>query len=54
MILTVIYFGYENGFNTIKPFQTKNAAIHEIASGFTKLPSMRFNGYMKFYSKFFD
>ena len=54
MLLSVKYLGDEINFNTIKPIQSKKAAIYNIASPTTKFELMNFIGSMNFNSKYTD
>ena len=47
-------FGQKDGLNTIKPFQSKIAAIHKLTSQTTKIEPMRLIGSMNIYSTVFD
>ena len=54
MLFTVKHLGHESGFITIKPNQTKVAAIHENHSATTKIELMKFIGSMNFNLKNID
>ena len=54
MLLIRKDLGQESGLNTIKPIQSKLAAIHNIPSQNTKIERLRFIGLMNFFSKFIE
>ena len=53
LLLTVKCVGLEIDYNTIKPFESKNAAFHKIYSPTTEIGLMKLIGSMSFYAKFF-
>ena len=54
MLLKVKFFGYEIGYNTIKPIHSNIAAIHKIPSPTGKVALMNFIGALTFYTKFIE
>ena len=54
MVLQVEFFGHEIDYKTSKPVNSKNAAIHKIASPTGKVAIMSFIGAFKFYTKFIE
>ena len=54
MLLKVKLLGHELGYDTIKPFHSKNAAIHKILSPTGKVALMSFIGALNFYTKFVE
>ena len=50
-LLKVKFLGHEIGYNTIKPFDSKIAAIHKIPSPIGKVALMNFIGALNFYTK---
>ena len=51
MLLKVKFLGHEIGYNTIKPFHSKFAAIHKIPSPTGKVALMSFIGALNFDTK---
>ena len=54
MLLKVKLLGHELGYNTIKPFHSKSAAIHKILSPTGKVALKSFIGALNFYTKFVE
>ena len=54
MLLKVKILGHENGYDTIKPIQSKIAAIHKNFSPTGKVALMSFIGAFNFYTKFIE
>ena len=54
MLLKVKLLGHEIGYNTIKPIQSKIAAIHKIPSPTGKVALMSFIGALSIYTKFIE
>ena len=54
MLLKVKFLRHEIGYNTIKPFHSKIAAIHKIPSPTGKVALMSFIGALNFYTKFIE
>ena len=54
MLLKVKILGHEIGYYTIKPIQSKSAAIHKIPSPTGKVALMSFIGALNFYTKFIE
>ena len=54
MLPKVKILGHEIGYYTIKPIQSKSAAIHKIPSPTGKVALMSFIGALNFYTKFIE
>ena len=54
ILLKVKFLGHEIGYNTIKPINSKIAAIHKIPSPTGKVALMSFIGALNFYTKFIE
>ena len=52
MLHEVTFLGHEIGYRTIKPIQSKIAAIHQIPSSTGKVAPMSFIGALNFYTQF--
>ena len=54
MLLKVKFVGHEIGYNTIKPYRSKIAAIHKIPSSTGKVALMSFIGALNFFTKLIE
>ena len=54
MLLKVKYLKHEIGYNTIKHFHSKSAAIHKILSPTGKIALMSLNGPLNYYTEFLE